>query len=186
MTNLEIKKLYKKTKAAFERRTGRKLTWHMSGAQMAKGTATICTASVPDFAALVRSAENEVRDAEREAKKRWFFIAARAREEEADGGRNGFWREEMNLLVACYGDLNHMVETKRREAEAWLAEARAVSERVGSQAAETARRCDEARNMAEDPEIAAFVEAIGGKTTVEVKRDGWRSLVYLRFHYNAD
>ena len=43
MTNLEIKKLYKKTKAAFERRTGRRLTWYMSGAQMANGTATICT-----------------------------------------------------------------------------------------------------------------------------------------------
>lgn len=186
MTNLEIKKLYKKTKAAFERRTGRKLTWVMNGAQMAKGTGTICTAAVIDYAEAVAQAERGVPKAEAAARKYWRFCELKAVEEDIEGGDWKFWRERLDDLAEEYGDVETYVEAKQAAADKRLDEARARLAEVGSQAAETERQVEAARQMAKEPEIAAFVKAIGGSTTTEVKRDGWSNLVYLRFHYKAD
>lgn len=186
MTNLEIKKLYKKTKAAFERRTGRKLTWVMNGAQMAKGTATICTAVVIDYAENVAELEQDAAEAEAEARKYWRFVERKAAAEAAEVGDWTFWRDDLAKLTSQYGDVETYVKAMQAAADKHLAEASAELDAAGSQAAETERQVEAARQMSKEPEIAAFVEAIDGSTTTEVKRDGWSNLVYLRFLYTAD
>ena len=52
----DIKKLYTKTKKAYEKRTGEKYTWVMNAAQQRKGTATVCTNVTVDYEASLEHA----------------------------------------------------------------------------------------------------------------------------------
>ena len=186
MNIIDIKRLYKKTKAAYERRTGNKLKWFMTQQQMANGTATICTAAVIDYAEAVAQAERAAAKAEAVARSAWQEEELKAAWEAAEGLGFTFWRDNLAKMTAEYGDVDGYAKAMQAAADNRLAEARAKLAAVGSQAEETERQVEAARQMAKEPEIEAFVEAVGGSTTVEVKREGWSNLVYLRFLYTAD
>ena len=185
MTNPEIKKLYTKTKKAFEKRTGEKHTWVMNATQQRLGTATILVACAHDTEARVESAKRKADGAAAAtAKKDWLTISAHAEEEARTGGSKWnptFWRDNMAEL----GTLDEYMARYQRKADEELAEAEAYLAQHGPLHEQLKASHEYAKAFIASPEVQAFLEAIGGQATIEDKREYSRIYTYVRFHYSA-
>lgn len=184
MTNIEIKKLYTKTKKAVEKRTGDKFTWVMNARQQALGTATVCVAYAPDSVAKVASARDWANGkAVADATKTWKAFKKHSDEEEATGGSSWnprFWRDKF----AEMGTLEEYTEAAQRKAEEILEAAERYLAERGTQSDIVRHNHEYAKQLIESPELSAFLEAIGGSATIEDKTE-YGVATYIRFHYTA-
>lgn len=182
MTNVEIKKLYTKTKKALEKRIGKKYTWVMNARQQQLGTATVCVAYATDSVATVASARKWADgDAVADATKTWKAFKKHADEEERTGGSSWeprFWRARFEKM----GTLEEYTAEAQRKAEENLANAERFLAEAGTQVEIVARNHKYAKQLIESPEITTFLEAIGGSATIEDKTE-YGIATYIRFHY---
>lgn len=183
MNNTEIKKLYTKTKKAFEKRTGDKHTWVMNAKQQRLGTATVLVAGAYDNVRSVEYAKKQAAGAAAaEAKRTWLAFKAHADEEAATGGSKWnptFWRDDF----AKMGTLDEYMAKYQQKADKALAEAEAYLAQHGPQNEQLKESHQYAKDMIAGPEIAAFLQAIGGHATIEDKHEYNNIYTYIRFHY---
>lgn len=185
MTNTEIKKLYTKTKKAFEKRTGEKHTWVMNSRQMQLGTATILVAGAHDNVLQVESCKRQAAGAAAaKAKKEWLAMNAYAEEEARTGGSKynpTYWRDVMTKN----GTLEEYVAKYQSKADEALAEAEAYLEQHGPRHEQLKESHEYAKAFIASPEVRAFLEAINGQATIEDKQEYNSIYTYVRFHYTA-
>ena len=185
MTNPEIKKLYTKTKKAFEKRTGEKHTWVMNAKQQRLGTATVLVAGAHDNEACVEGAKRLADGAAAAmAKKYWLAMSARAEEEARTGGSKWnptFWRDNMAEL----GTLDEYMAKYQRKADEELAKAEAYLAQHGPRHEQLKESHEYAKTFIASPEVQAFLKAIGGQASIEDKHEGSSIYTYVRFHYSA-
>lgn len=187
MTATEIKKLYTKTKKAYEKRTGDKHTWVMNAKQQRLGTATVLVAGAFDNVQSVERAKaHAAGKAAAEAKKTWLSFKAHADEEaaaEAAGNASTwnprFWRDEFDKM----GTMEEYMDKYQRKADEVLKEAQAYLGKHGPQHEQLKESHEYAKGMIASPEISAFLLAIGGRATIEDKQEYSSIYTYIRFHY---
>lgn len=189
MTNTEIKKLYTKTKKAFEKRTGEKHTWVMNARQQRLGTATILVAAAYDYEEWLRKAEQAMADFEKRWAEREADYRKRAAEEARKNectpgwyfGKNDyFWQEVITP--------DHLAKSKAEMYDGYvrhLEEVKANREKHGTQVQQLKKGHEYAKAFIASPEVQSFLEAIGGQAVVEDKLENGALLVYVRFHYTA-
>lgn len=189
MTNTEIKKLYTKTKKAFEKRTGDKHTWVMNAKQQRLGTATILVAAAYDYEEWLRKAEQAMADFEKRWAEKKNDMLKRAKEEARKNeltpgwyfGKNDyFWQERVTpeYLTKCRADMFEMYVRHVEETKAQL-------EKHGTQTEQIKRGHKYAKDFIASPEVQSFLKAIGGQAIVEDKLENGAVLIYVRFHYTA-
>ncbi len=196
MTANEIKKAYQKTKKAYEKRTGNKLTWVMNCKQQALGTATIMCAIAWDYEDRVQRAEKAIEGFEKFWADRVADYNKRAQEEAWKnehtpgwyfGKNDTFWQDITANTEKLVED--EAAELNRRQEV--LAEAKKNLEEQGdfynTLAAATAR----AEELIAAPEVQEFLKAVGGRAFVEPKEHGnddtyHHAEVYVRFMYTPE
>lgn len=192
MNTTEIKKLYTKTKKAYEKRTGKKYTWVMNARQQRLGTATVLAGYPVDYCTrLYRAAK-----ALSEADDRWAIREAdylnRAREEirrnRANPNRtpDTFWQEHTTPEALAESKRSFIDDlTRYRDRSVSLVE------KHGSWDEYYQAELKEAEELINSPEVQEFLKAIGGTASLEIKEhpNTERSLrfaeMYVRFHYQA-
>lgn len=196
MTNVEIKKAYQKTKKAYEKRTGDKLTWVMNCRQQALGTATIMCAIAWDFEDRVRRAEKALAGFEAFWEGRMKDYTKRAKEEAWKnehtpgwyfGGNNTFWQDVMADTEKLAAD--KAAELNRRQGT--LEEAKKNLEEQGDYYKTLAAAAERAKALIAAPEVQEFLKAIGGQAIVDLKEHGnddtyHHAEVYVRFMYTPE
>jgi len=187
MTAAEIKKLYTKTKKAYEKRTGEKYTWVMHAAQQRKGTATVCTSIVLDYEARLQSAEKYLASFEKDWAERVADYAKRAKKEAWQnehtpgwyfGKNNDFWQKVMQP--------EHLAEEKAKELQYRIThrdEAAKNLEKYGDYTRCYKKAMAEAQEMIDSPEIQSFLQQIGGTAQIDVKQGSGYAEIHIRFHY---
>lgn len=187
MTVTEIKKLYTKTKKAYEKRTGEKYTWVMNAAQQRKGTATVCVGVVIDYVARLQSAEQHLANFEKDWAERVADRAKRAKEEAWKnehtpgwyfGKNNDYWQILMQPEKLAE-DRERELQWRKRHA----AEAAERLEKYGDYTCCYKRATDKAAEMIGSPEVQIFLQQIGGTASVEAKPVCHSTEVHIRFHY---
>ena len=187
MTNAEIKKLYTKTKKAYEKRTGDKHTWVMTAKQQRLGTATVMTDFLMDFEEQIARCEQSLAefDTKRWPERRDDYLK-RAQEEKRRNDGWTFWQERTT---------SEYLEKARQEMLATytraLEEKREKLQEYGTYEEQLARATLHADHMIKSPEIQNFLRAVGGRALLDLKSHGAsdRSYssteVYIRFYYTA-
>lgn len=186
MNNTEIKKLYTKTKKAFEKRTGDKHTWVMNAKQQCLGTATVLVGYSYDIAEkLVKTkAYYSAENVQARAEHSWKFYVDHAAEEEATGGGSWnptYWRD----ILAREGSQEEMVAKAMRAAEKAIADVQIELDKKGSFANQVKNAHEYAESFISSQEVQTFLKAIGGQAVIEDKNEGGAILTYVRFHYSA-
>ena len=198
MTNTEIKKLYTKTKKAYEKRTGEKFTWVMNAKQQRLGTATVMTDYLMDYEEQLARCEKNL--AEFDAKHwepRKADYLKRAREEAWKNehtpgwyfGRNDYYWQGVvtpEHLEQSRQDMLNMFTSSRDDTIERLA-------KRGTYAEQYKKAVKYAEEMIQSPEIQDFLKAIGGHAVLDIKEHGATdhsysysyTEVYVRFHYRA-
>lgn len=196
MTLNEIKKAYQKTKKAYEKRTGDKLTWVMNARQQALGTATIMCAVALDFEDIVQRAEKALAGFEKYWADRMADYNKRAKEEAWKnehtpgwyfGKNDTFWQDVVANTEKLAAD--KAAELNRRQEV--LAEAKKNLEEQGDFYSTLAAATARAEALIAAPEVQEFLKAIGGQAFVEPKEHGnhdtyHHAEVYVRFMYTPD
>ena len=189
MTNTEIKKLYTKTKKAFEKRTGEKHTWVMNGRQQRLGTATILVAAAYDYEEWLRKAEQAMADFEKRWTEKKNDMLKRAKEEARKNeltpgwyfGKNDyFWQERVTpeYLAQSKASMFDMYTRHLEETQANLT-------KYGTQTEQVKKGHEYAKGFIASPELQSFLQAIGGQAVMEDKLENGAILTYVRFHYTA-
>lgn len=186
MNNTEIKKLYTKTKRAFEKRTGEKHTWVMNAKQQRLGTATILVGYSYDIVEKLANTKSyySAENVQARAERSWKFYVDHATEEEATGGASWnptYWRD----ILSENGSLEKMVAKSTQEAEERIAAVQAELDKAGSFANQLKNAHEYAKSFIASPEIQGFLQAIGGRAVVEDKNENGAILTYVRFLYTA-
>lgn len=187
MAAAEIKKLYTKTKKAYEKRTGEKYTWVMNAAQQRKGTATVCVNVVCDYEARLQRAEQYLIDFEKHWAEQVADYAKRAKKEAWQnehtpgwwfGKNRDFWQKAM--------EPEHLAESKAKELESRKRYREAVAaklEKHGNYARYYETATAKAREMIGSSEIQSFLQQIGGTAQVEAKQVYDTTEIHIRFFY---
>ena len=193
MTNTEIKKLYTKTKKAYEKRTGHKHTWVMNAKQQRLGTATILAGYPVDFGYHLRSAEEKLADIDNIWAKQEADYHKRAREEirrnenHPDREPDTFWQEQTTP--------EHLAKARQSTVDMYVRardEAIANIEKYGEWKQQYENEVKYAEEMLNSPEIQDFLKQIGGNAFLDIKdhaagkTSSRYSEIYIRFSYNAD
>lgn len=196
MTTTEIKKLYTKTKKAYEKRTGDKFTWVMNAQQQRLGTATVMTAYVGDPEERIRRCEQNLADFDA---KHWEPTKAdylkRAREEAWKNehtpgwyfGKNDYYWQEVTTPEHLEKSRQEMLDRFTSS----LAENIESLQKHGTYNERYERAVKYAKEMIKSPEVQGFLKAIGGRATLDIKEHGAGehsysyTEVYIRFHYQA-
>lgn len=187
MTNTEIKKLYTKTKKAFEKRTGEKHTWVMNAKQQRLGTATVMTDFIMDFEEQIARCERNLAefDTKRWPERRDDYLK-RAREEKRRNDGWTFWQERTTpeYLEKARQEMLDMFTRELEEKKAQL-------QKYGTYTEQHERAVKHAKEMIQSPEVQDFLKAIGGQATLDIKSHGASphsyscTEVYVRFYYQA-
>lgn len=187
MTNPEIKKLYTKTKKAYEKRTGDKFTWVMNAKQQRLGTATVMTDYLMDFEEQLIRCERNLAEFDT---KHWPARKAdhlkKAQEEKRRNDGWTFWQEHTTpeALEASRQSMLDMFTRDRDEKVARL-------QKHGTYSEQYDRAVKYAKEMMQSPEIQDFLTAIDGQVTLDIKPHNATdhsysyTEVYVRFHYRA-
>ena len=185
MNVTEIKKLYTKTKKAYEKRTGDKFTWVMNAKQQRLGTATVMTAYLMDYEEQLRRCEKNLADFDTvhwPARKAEHLKYAREEKRRNDGWT--FWQER-TTPEALEKSREEMLQQFIRYRDDKVAE---LNKR-GTYSEQYERAVKYAREMIQSPEIQSFIQAIGGQAVLDIKehnateRSYLYTEVYIRFHY---
>lgn len=183
MTATEIKKLYTKTKKAYEKRTGDKSTWVMNARQQRLGTATVLVAGAHDNVRRFEIAKEQAAGAAAaKAQKEWLAMNAHAEEEARTGGGKWnptFWRDTMVEL----GTLDEYTNRYQRKADEELVEAEAYLKKHGGLYEQLKESHEYAKSFIASPEVSSFLQTIGGSATIEDKNEYSSIYTYVRFHY---
>ena len=184
MTTTEIKKLYTKTKKAYEKRTGEKYTWVMNAKQQRLGTATVCVDVVVDYEQILRNAEERLTNFENYWAEQVDDYARRAKQEarqnelHPDWGFCDFWQKVM--------EPEHLAESKAKALEGRKRERDGAAARLaqhGNYRHYLNTVMTTAREMIDSPELQSFLREVGGTAQVETKHEGGGEYVYIRFNY---
>lgn len=185
MTSTEIKKLYTKTKKAYEKRTGEKYTWVMNAKQQRLGTATVCVDAVVDYEQRLRNAEERLANFEHYWAEQVADYVKKAKKEAWENEHNpgwgfcDFWQKVM--------EPEHLAESKAKALEGRKRERDAVAAKL-AQHGDFSHYFDtvmtHAREMIDSPELQSFLQEIGGTARIETNaaKTGYAE-IYIRFHY---
>lgn len=196
MTLNEIKKAYQKTKKAYEKRTGDKLTWVMNARQQALGTATIMCEVALDFEDIVQRAEKAVEGFEKYWADRMADYTKRAKEEAWKnehtpgwyfGKNDTFWQDVVANTEKLAAQKTQELTSRQETLKAAKKNLEEQGDFYNTLAAATAR----AEELIAAPEVQEFLKAINGQAFVEPKEHGSRDIyhhaeVYVRFMYTPD
>lgn len=195
MTNAEIKKLYTKTKKAYEKRTGNKLTWVMNCRQQQLGTATILCSVAWDYDEQVRRYEKHLANFEAD----WAKTEANYKREAAIEARKnertpGWWFGENRNFWQELAQPEKLAEKKAQELadrKQYLEAAKASRAKNGDYSATRTTAYNQAQELIDSPEVQSFLKTIGGEAYVDPKTVGGNKLtwahteMYVRFSYKA-
>ena len=187
MNVTEIKKLYTKTKKAYEKRTGHKHTWVMNAKQQRLGTATVMVDYLVDYEERLRRCEQNLADFDTvhwPARKAEHLELARKEKRRNDGWT--FWQEHTTpeALEKSREEMLQMFISGRDDAVVGL-------NKYGTYSEQYERAVKYAKEMIQSPEVQEFLKAIGGQAVLDVKahnateRSYSYTEVYVRFHYQA-
>ena len=197
MTNAEIKKLYTKTKKAYEKRTNDKMTWVMNAQQQRRGTATIMTGMAWDHEDRLARAKKYRESFEKDWADRMADYNKKAREEAWKNehkpgwyfGENDYYWQNIvantEKLAASKAD-----ELARREK--YVMEAEADLRTYGNYSRTLQAEIERAEALIAQPELQEFLRAIGGTAVVDVKENSGSGRyvhcaeVHVRFYYSAN
>ena len=187
MTTTEIKKLYTKTKKAYEKRTGDKFTWVMNAKQQRLGTATVMTDYLMDYEEQLSRCEQRLAEFDT---KHWPERKAdyqrKAREEARRNDGWTFWQERTTpeylekVRAEMFADFTRYRDEKVEKLQ-----------KYGTYSEQYEKAVKYAKAMIQAPEIQDFLKAIGGRATLDIKEHGAGehsysyTEVYIRFHYQA-
>lgn len=187
MNTTEIKKLYTKTKKAYEKRTGNKHTWVMNAKQQRLGTATVMTDYLVDYEERIRRCEQNLAEFDTvHWPKRKAEHLQLAREEKRRNDGWTFWQEHTTpeALEKSRKEMLENFTSYRDDAVAGL-------EKYGTYDEQYKQAVKYAKEMIQSPEVQDFLKTIGGQAVLDIKEHGAteRSYsyteVYVRFHYRA-
>ena len=196
MTNAEIKKLYTKTKKAYEKRTGDKLTWVMNARQQKLGTATIMYTMAWDYEDRLMHAKKRLESFEADWSKQMAEYNKYAKEEAWKnehtpgwyfGNNNTFWHDVVTNTEKIAADKEREL-AKRKEI---AAEEELNLSKYGKYSETMKRTIAKAQSFIAEPEVQEFITAIGGQAVVEPKENkgsdhAYRCAeIYVRFYYTA-
>lgn len=187
MNTTEIKKLYTKTKKAYEKRTGKKHTWVMNAKQQRLGTATVMVDYLVDYEERIRRCEQNLAEFDTvhwPARKAEHLKLAREEKRRNDGWT--FWQEHTTpeALEKSREEMLQMFISSRDDAVAGL-------KQYGTYDEQYEKAVKYAKEMSQSPEVQEFLKSIGGQVTLDVKEHGATDRhytyteVYVRFHYRA-
>lgn len=192
MKAADIKKLYTKTKKAYEKRTGDKSTWVMNAKQQRLGTATVLAAAAYDYEAALESAQNYLADHEKDFAERKAYNLREAKKEAWKnentpgwyfGKNDDFWQRHS---TPEYFAQEKAEELKRRTER--VERAKENLAKHGDFKASSKRAMQHALEMLNSPEVQSFLQQIGGTAEIQIgsTRDNCRFTEYhIRFHYRA-
>lgn len=192
MNITEIKKLYVKTKKAYEKRTGTKYTWVMNAKQQRLGTATVLAGFPVDYAPQVKRAAEALANFEQSWAERKADYIKRAQNEirwnqqHPDRKPDTIWQEVITPEGLAKAKQSHLEDLTRNHTQAV-----AKIEKYGRYEVYYQAELAEAQDLLNSPEVQSFLKAIGGYAELEIKehpatdRALHHAEIYVRFHYQA-